>query len=176
MVPSESAPQLLSNEWSCRYIPPILKFWGNFCVTPVTEVTVSPYSVNSGKRIIWTLFKYLNIESRGQTSVLHTSPICNVGGNQRKGGFEPGTSEVTGARCYYLPSIEWVIIRLSLIERCPDICSLRLTAVQMSRPMSLMNFTVLFSSSADPQRFPARVAPMGQVKSLSVLQSDSFAG
>jgi hypothetical protein len=42
MVPSESAPQELSNEWSCQYVTTILNFWGNFYVPPfalVTEVT-----------------------------------------------------------------------------------------------------------------------------------------
>jgi hypothetical protein len=32
MVPSESAPQELSNEWSCQYVSTILNFLGNFCV------------------------------------------------------------------------------------------------------------------------------------------------
>jgi hypothetical protein len=27
MVPSESAPQELSNEWSCQYVSTILIFW-----------------------------------------------------------------------------------------------------------------------------------------------------
>jgi hypothetical protein len=35
IVPSESAPQELSNEWSCQYIAIILKFFGNFCVPPL---------------------------------------------------------------------------------------------------------------------------------------------
>jgi hypothetical protein len=43
MVPSESAPRDLSNEWSCQYVSTILYFWGNFCVPPLmTEVTISP--------------------------------------------------------------------------------------------------------------------------------------
>jgi hypothetical protein len=43
MVPSESAPQELSNEWSCQYVSTILNFSGNFCVLPlVTEVAISP--------------------------------------------------------------------------------------------------------------------------------------
>jgi hypothetical protein len=43
MVPSESAPQELSNEWSCQYISTILKFLVNFYVPPlVTEVATSP--------------------------------------------------------------------------------------------------------------------------------------
>jgi hypothetical protein len=42
-VPSESAPQRLSNEWSCQYVSTILIFWDNFCDLPlVTEVTISP--------------------------------------------------------------------------------------------------------------------------------------
>jgi hypothetical protein len=43
-VPSESAAEELSNEWSCQYVSIILNFWWqNFCVTPlVTEVTISP--------------------------------------------------------------------------------------------------------------------------------------
>jgi hypothetical protein len=42
MVPSESAPQELSKEWSCQYISTILHFLSNFCVPPlVTEVTIS---------------------------------------------------------------------------------------------------------------------------------------
>jgi hypothetical protein len=43
MVPSESAPQELSNEWSCQYSSTILNFLVNFCVPPlVTEVTIRP--------------------------------------------------------------------------------------------------------------------------------------
>jgi hypothetical protein len=30
MVPSESAPQELSNEWSCQYVSKILKYFGQF--------------------------------------------------------------------------------------------------------------------------------------------------
>jgi hypothetical protein len=42
MVPSESALQELSNEWSCEKVPTILNFGGHFCVPPsVTEVTIS---------------------------------------------------------------------------------------------------------------------------------------
>jgi hypothetical protein len=32
MVPSESAPQELSNEWSCREVSTIINVLGNFCV------------------------------------------------------------------------------------------------------------------------------------------------
>jgi hypothetical protein len=40
MVPSESAIQELSNEWSCRYASTILILLDNFCVLHlVTEVT-----------------------------------------------------------------------------------------------------------------------------------------
>jgi hypothetical protein len=39
MVPSESAPQELSNEWSCEYVSTILNILGNFCVPPLVEVT-----------------------------------------------------------------------------------------------------------------------------------------
>jgi hypothetical protein len=43
MVPLESTPQELSNEWSCHYVSTILNILGNFCVLPlVTEVTISP--------------------------------------------------------------------------------------------------------------------------------------
>jgi hypothetical protein len=43
MVPSESAPQELSNEWSCQYFSIILNLLGNFCVPPlVTELAISP--------------------------------------------------------------------------------------------------------------------------------------
>jgi hypothetical protein len=41
MVPSESAPQELSNEWSCQYVSTTLIFLGNFCVPPV--VTIQDY-------------------------------------------------------------------------------------------------------------------------------------
>jgi hypothetical protein len=42
MVESESAPQELSNEWSCQYVLTILSFWHNFCVLPlVTEVAIN---------------------------------------------------------------------------------------------------------------------------------------
>jgi hypothetical protein len=42
MVPSEGAPEELSNEWSRQYVLTILNFWGNFCVPSLeTEVTVS---------------------------------------------------------------------------------------------------------------------------------------
>jgi hypothetical protein len=34
MVTSESAPQELSNEWSCQYVSIILDVLGNFCVPP----------------------------------------------------------------------------------------------------------------------------------------------
>jgi hypothetical protein len=34
MVPSESAAQELSNEWSCQYVSTMLHFWGNFDVCP----------------------------------------------------------------------------------------------------------------------------------------------
>jgi hypothetical protein len=41
MVPSESAPQELSNEWPCHKVSTILNSFDNFCVPPlVTEVTV----------------------------------------------------------------------------------------------------------------------------------------
>jgi hypothetical protein len=47
MVQSESAPQELSNEWSCQYDSTILIFWGDFCVPFVTltevTITLSPY-------------------------------------------------------------------------------------------------------------------------------------
>jgi hypothetical protein len=43
MVLSESAPQELSNEWSCQYVSIFLNLLGNFRVPPlVTEVTISP--------------------------------------------------------------------------------------------------------------------------------------
>jgi hypothetical protein len=43
MVPSGSAPQELSNEWSCQYVSTILNVWGNYCVAPLaTEITISP--------------------------------------------------------------------------------------------------------------------------------------
>jgi hypothetical protein len=43
MVPSESVPQELSNEWSRQYVSTILNFLGNFYVPPLaTEVTISP--------------------------------------------------------------------------------------------------------------------------------------
>jgi hypothetical protein len=38
MVPSESAPQELSNEWSCQYVLTILTFFGNFCVPPLVTI------------------------------------------------------------------------------------------------------------------------------------------
>jgi hypothetical protein len=46
IVPSESALQELSNEWSCQCGSPIVKcFGGNFCVLPlVTEVTIQASS------------------------------------------------------------------------------------------------------------------------------------
>jgi hypothetical protein len=34
MVPSESAPQELSNEWSCQYVSTIINILCNFCVLP----------------------------------------------------------------------------------------------------------------------------------------------
>jgi hypothetical protein len=34
VVPLESAPQELSNEWLCQYVLTILRFWGNFFVRP----------------------------------------------------------------------------------------------------------------------------------------------
>jgi hypothetical protein len=40
MLPSESFPQELSNEWSCQYVSTTLHFWGNFCVPPL--VTIRP--------------------------------------------------------------------------------------------------------------------------------------
>jgi hypothetical protein len=50
MVPSESAPQELSNEWSCQYVSKI----SNFCVLPlVTEVIIiSPYGVKPFDSIV----------------------------------------------------------------------------------------------------------------------------
>jgi hypothetical protein len=39
MAPSESAPQELSNEWSCQYVLTILNFLGNFSV-PLTISTI----------------------------------------------------------------------------------------------------------------------------------------
>jgi hypothetical protein len=45
IVPSESDPQELSNEWSCQYVSTILNLLGNFCVPHLaTEVTISPKS------------------------------------------------------------------------------------------------------------------------------------
>jgi hypothetical protein len=42
MGPFESAPQELSNEWSCQYVPIILNVLDNFCVSLlVTEVAIS---------------------------------------------------------------------------------------------------------------------------------------
>jgi hypothetical protein len=50
-LPSESASEQLSNEWSCQYVSTILNFDGNFCVPPlVTEVTISPYTGNEKVR------------------------------------------------------------------------------------------------------------------------------
>jgi hypothetical protein len=47
MVPSESALQKLSNEWSCQYVLTMLIFLGNICVPPlVTEVNISPKELN----------------------------------------------------------------------------------------------------------------------------------
>jgi hypothetical protein len=47
MAPSESAPQDISNEWSCRYVLTILNFLSNFCILPlVTEVAISPYMIS----------------------------------------------------------------------------------------------------------------------------------
>jgi hypothetical protein len=44
MVPSESAPQELSNEWSCQCVSTISNVLGNFRLPPlVTEVAISPY-------------------------------------------------------------------------------------------------------------------------------------
>jgi hypothetical protein len=43
LVPSESAPRELSNEWSCQYVSTIVNVLGNFCVLPfVMEVNISP--------------------------------------------------------------------------------------------------------------------------------------
>jgi hypothetical protein len=43
MVPSASAPQELSIEWSCQYVSIILNVFVNFSVTPlVIDVTISP--------------------------------------------------------------------------------------------------------------------------------------
>jgi hypothetical protein len=41
MVPSEGAPQELSNEWSCQQASTIVNKLGNFCVL-VPLVTISP--------------------------------------------------------------------------------------------------------------------------------------
>jgi hypothetical protein len=42
LVPTESASQELSNEWSCQYVLTILNFLGNFCAPPlVTEATIT---------------------------------------------------------------------------------------------------------------------------------------
>jgi hypothetical protein len=45
MVPSESTPQELSDEWSCQYVrfDNLKSSWGNFCAPPlVTEVNMRP--------------------------------------------------------------------------------------------------------------------------------------
>jgi hypothetical protein len=39
MVPSESAPQELSNEWSCQYVSTILSFLAG--AISVTEITIN---------------------------------------------------------------------------------------------------------------------------------------
>jgi hypothetical protein len=42
MVPSESAPQVLSNEWSvCLYVLTISDFFGNFCIPPLVTILKS---------------------------------------------------------------------------------------------------------------------------------------
>jgi hypothetical protein len=58
MVPPESAPQELSNEWSCRYVLIILNFLGNFCVPPlVTEVAHQSEFWTSGDIChLWTKY------------------------------------------------------------------------------------------------------------------------
>jgi hypothetical protein len=54
MIPSESAPQELSNEWSCRYVLTILNLLGNFCVPLlVTGVTFSPLRFKESQCFIW---------------------------------------------------------------------------------------------------------------------------
>jgi hypothetical protein len=56
MVPSESAPQELSNEWSCQYVSKILIFF-IFCVLPL--VTKSPSVGNELKAYIHTKLVWL---------------------------------------------------------------------------------------------------------------------
>jgi hypothetical protein len=46
MVPSESAPQELSNEWSCQYVSTILNILGNFCVLLVLHACMKVYFKN----------------------------------------------------------------------------------------------------------------------------------
>jgi hypothetical protein len=54
IIPSESAPQELSNEWSCQYVSTILNFCAiSVSVALVTEVTISTWRVkpNLGKSL-----------------------------------------------------------------------------------------------------------------------------
>jgi hypothetical protein len=58
MVPSESAPRVLSNEWSCRYVSTILNFLGNFNVSPFVT---SPSVLKELKVLMHFMDWHLNI-------------------------------------------------------------------------------------------------------------------
>jgi hypothetical protein len=86
MVPSESAPQELSNEWSCQQVSTILNLLGNFCVLPlVREITISPFrtwitNVENALFCTWISHNVLvhcatspyALKSQGFTSLLKT--------------------------------------------------------------------------------------------------------
>jgi hypothetical protein len=67
MVPSESDPQELSNEWSCLYVSTILNVLGNFCVPPlVTEVTISSSRVKGEIWILILCFFFLSFSHQSR--------------------------------------------------------------------------------------------------------------
>jgi hypothetical protein len=48
MVPTDSAPQELSNEWSCQYASTVVNFFGTFCVPPERVKAFSKRAIFKG--------------------------------------------------------------------------------------------------------------------------------